>query len=70
MKYQLNGAWPIGQYLIPATTIIDTSAGDDWSRLARGRVPPLNATPLDDEAHKAMLNHYQENHLKFYGVKR
>ena len=48
MKYQiLGGGFPVGQHLIPAGTIIDTDANDQWSNLAKGRPPPLTAMPLD-----------------------
>jgi hypothetical protein len=55
MKYQINqGGFPVGQYLIPAMTVIDSASNDDWSKLARGHTIPINATPLDDEAVKAL----------------
>ena len=48
MKYQiLSGGFPVGQHLIPAGTIIDTDANDQWSSLAKGRPPPLNVMALD-----------------------
>jgi hypothetical protein len=48
MKYQiLSGGFPCGQHLIPAGTIIDTTATDQWSMLAKGLPPPLTAMPLD-----------------------
>jgi hypothetical protein len=59
MRYQLGmHGWPVGQYLIPDSTIIDAASSDDWSRLARGRIPPLNARPLDDEALQLMMKSY------------
>jgi hypothetical protein len=58
--YQLSGAWPVRDRLIPASTIIDTAGTDDWSRLARGLVPPLNAVPLTQDCWDAMRQHYGE----------
>jgi hypothetical protein len=55
MKFQLRQhGWPIGQHLIPEGTIIDTDAGDQWSRLAVGLNPPINAQPLDQATYDAM----------------
>jgi len=69
MKYQINGAgWAIGAVLLPATTIVDASANDEPARLARGKIPPNNATPLDAEAYDVMLKAYGADVLKFYGV--
>jgi hypothetical protein len=47
MKYQLLGAWPVQEFCIPAGTIIDTTATDQWSMLVKHLRPPLNAMPLD-----------------------
>jgi len=58
MRYLLAGhGWPIGQFLIPDGTVIDTDVDDDWSRLAAGRIPP-NAIPLDQSAYDEMAKHY------------
>ena len=47
MKYLITGAgWPVQDHLIPPGTVIDPLGEDQWSRLARGRPPPLNAMPL------------------------
>jgi hypothetical protein len=59
MRYQLSQhGWPIGDRLIPVGTVIEIgvggAAGDDWSRLAAFRVPPINSVPLDQEAYQAM----------------
>jgi hypothetical protein len=67
MKFQVNGqGWPVGQSLVPAGTVIDTSASD-WSSL-RGYVLPPNVTPLDDEAYQAMKANHSADLLKFYGI--
>jgi hypothetical protein len=59
MRYQLaNHGWPIGATLIPTGTIIDSNGTDEWSRLAAGRVPPLNAEPQDQEAYDLMVLHH------------
>jgi hypothetical protein len=69
MKFQVNGqGWPVGQSLVPAGTVIDHSASDDWSRVARAYVLPPNASPLDDEAYQAMKTNYSPHLLKFYGI--
>jgi hypothetical protein len=58
MRYQLRGDWPIGQFCIPVGTVIDTDASDQWSSLAKGRPPPLNAMPLNRETWKWMRGLY------------
>jgi hypothetical protein len=69
MKYQIAGAgWAVGQHLIPAGTVIDSASNDDWSRLVKGRTPPLPSTPLDDEAYAAMQRAYTPHLHKFYGI--
>jgi hypothetical protein len=71
MRHQINGAGlAIGDVLLPATTVVDASANDEAARVARGKIPPSNATPLDDEAYDLMLKHYGPDVLKFYGVVR
>jgi hypothetical protein len=47
VKYQLLGAWPVGQFCIEAGTVIDLSGTDQWSQLVKGLPPPLTAMPLD-----------------------
>lgn len=61
MIFQLRTSWPIGQFLIPAGTQLDLSAGkseaelSDWEKLALGHVPgPETIIPLDDEARALM----------------
>jgi hypothetical protein len=56
MKFQITGqGWPLdgGAWLAPAGTIIDATSNDHWSLKARGLTPPINSTPLDDEAWQA-----------------
>ena len=64
MRYQiLSGGWPVGQYLIPAGTVINTASDDQWSNLAKGRPPPLNSMPLDWETWQKMKKlHPGETH--------
>jgi hypothetical protein len=65
MRYRLSSAWRIGAVLCPAGTVIDASTNDYWSKAAKGKVIPINATPLDEEAWQAQLAAYQEHkHLK------
>jgi hypothetical protein len=57
MRFQICGqGWPLdgGAALAPPGTVIDWSANDHFSLWARGKVIPINATPLDDEATAAM----------------
>jgi hypothetical protein len=55
MRYLiLDQGLPVGQWLIPAGTIIDAAATDMWSTLMLGRVPPPNAQALDQAAYDAM----------------
>jgi hypothetical protein len=54
MKFQINGAgWPVGSFLIPSGTVVDTSQ-DGWAAVVAGRAIPLNATALDAEATAAL----------------
>jgi hypothetical protein len=64
MKYQImGGGWPIGSWLIPAGTIIDTSKPEaEMSREERwagGRLPPRDAIALDEETYQAMRQAYE-----------
>jgi hypothetical protein len=55
MKYQVNApGWAVGQYLIPPTTVIDFASNDLYSTIARNHAVPLNISPLDDEAARAL----------------
>jgi hypothetical protein len=55
MRYQITQTgWSIGQHLIPVGSVINTNAPDDFSKLASGLAPPLNAMPLDFPAWAAM----------------
>jgi hypothetical protein len=59
MRYQLRGSgWLIGQWYIPQGTIIDTTASDDWSKLAVGLIPPINGQPLDQATYDFMKSQY------------
>lgn len=69
MRYQIGGGgWPIGAVLIPAGTIIslDNKAEHqltEWERLARGRIPPMDAIALDQEAWEAMAQSYEHHRI-------
>jgi hypothetical protein len=64
LYYQLIGtAWPLGQFQVPVTTIInDVSGGDSWSLYVRGMgspMPPIfGAQPLDQSTFNAMKAAY------------
>jgi hypothetical protein len=61
MRFKLSQAWPLDAVLCPAGTIIDASVNDYWSRRAKGKTIPINATPLDDEAWQAQLRAYPDH---------
>ena len=65
MRYQITQhGFPVGDKLIPVGTVIDSKANDDWSRLAKGRAPPINALALDQEAWDAIqAAHPYQQHL-------
>jgi hypothetical protein len=50
----------MGAVVCPANTIIDTSIDDHWSRLTKGKVIPLSAVPLDEQALQEQLREYPE----------
>lgn len=61
MRFQLRECgWPIGQYVIPQGTIIDSAATDQWSALvvALGLTPPVNAQPFDQATYDLMRLQY------------
>jgi hypothetical protein len=65
MKYRVEGrGWPLdgGARLCPTGTVIDADVDETWSRLAAGLPPPMNATPLDDEAYYAQRKAYPDHH--------
>jgi hypothetical protein len=61
MKYRINSPWSVDALLCPAQTVIDASASDYWAQKARGKVIPINATPLDEEAWQAQLSAYPDH---------
>jgi hypothetical protein len=62
MRYLILGqGWPVtGDKLVPAGTIISLPArgGDHWSALATGKVPPMNAQALDQQAYDVLVQAY------------
>ena len=60
MRYRISRAWALdhGRLLAPSGTLIDSKSDDDWSRYARGLIPPWDAQALDDEAYQLMLRSY------------
>lgn len=64
MRYQLiNHGFPIGDKLIPVGTVISSDADDEWSMLAKGRVPPPNAVCLDQECWDLMQSVYDKSQI-------
>jgi hypothetical protein len=63
MRFQITGrGWRLdGDTLVPVGTVIDLAKRDHWSKQAKGKAIPLNATPLDDEAWQAQLAAYPEH---------
>ena len=63
MRWQLAGDWPVGQFSIPAGTVLSSGAGEApiWNGVALPMPPPLNAVPLDAEAALLMLRSYDES---------
>jgi len=62
MRYQLSAqGWSIGQFLLPSGLIIDSSQ-PDYAGLTAGKIPPIDACPLDAEALQVMLNNYDSMH--------
>jgi hypothetical protein len=60
MRFRIEReGWVVGQYLIPAGTVIDDRVNDQWTQIAKGHVPPLNAVALDQEAFDLMKRAYQ-----------
>ena len=64
MKFQLVGhGWPIGQYLVPVGTIIDTDDPNDswrwlWQSWLPEKPPPVNALPVDQETYDLLAQTY------------
>jgi len=67
MIYQLQANWPVGAAVIPSGTVINTARSDDWSVLARGRMPPADAIVLDEEAYRALLKLYPAEKIRTGG---
>ena len=64
MKYRIDRQpWPIGGILIEPGTVIDTASNDQWSQIARGKVPPPNAVALDQETFDALRKAYPYHQL-------
>jgi hypothetical protein len=64
MKFQLLGDWPVGQFCIPAETIID-GANPLWNNIPLPLPMPLNARCLDQEAYDAMVAWYSPQSDQF-----
>ena len=62
MKFMLQTPWPIGQFCIDAGVTIDLGKPEaqlsDWEKLARGRIPPIDALALDEECAQHMRRCY------------
>jgi hypothetical protein len=69
MKFQLMGAWPVGDKLIPAGSIVDTTTVE-WAwlldrALADGKVPPVNAQAWDQTTYNKMVAYYGAHRVHF-----
>jgi len=64
MIYQVGQGWPVADRVIPPGTIIDTDKFDDWSVLAKGKPPPIDAVAMDFEAYDLMMRHYPEDKIR------
>jgi hypothetical protein len=68
-KFMVAGmGWPVGQFLIPASTIIDTTNElDPWRQACRQLLldhpPPPDAIPLDQATYDAMVLAYDPNRV-------
>jgi hypothetical protein len=63
MKVQVTGGgWPVGQWLIPAGTILDAK---DWTFNSTPLpwLPPPNMMALDQEAFALMSRHYDASRV-------
>jgi hypothetical protein len=65
MRYVLTTPFAIGQFCIPAATVIngdkvDESEMTQWERLAQGHCPPIDAVALDWDASIVMWEQYAE----------
>jgi hypothetical protein len=62
MKYIVNSGYPIGGFNVPPGTIIDDEKPEHllthWEQIARGRLPPRDAHPLDQATYDAMFHAY------------
>jgi hypothetical protein len=68
MRFQLLGEWPVGQYAIPASTVIEVIDGRaNWQGHKLPMPVPINALALDAKAYEALCAAYPErlNELHF-----
>ena len=68
MRYQLSQNWPVGQYVLLATSIIDAAVPMNfWSRLVMGLVPPITCLPLDQDCYARMRTVYKDAQIPVVG---
>jgi hypothetical protein len=68
MRFQITGrGWLLGDMLCPSGTVLDFSKPDMWTKRAKGKVIPINATPLDQEAHEAQQRAYPDHRYLLSG---
>jgi hypothetical protein len=68
VRYQLSSNWPVGQYVIPATSFIDAAVPMSmWSRIAGNTIPPPNAMPLDQNTYNIMRQVYLDRNIPVVG---
>ena len=67
MRFQLLGAWPVRDFVVPAGTrlefvaadpALDRPAGLDWNGIWLPLPAPVNAQALDQSAYDHLLEHY------------
>ena len=61
MKLLLTSAWPVGQYLIPAGTLIEGDA-PQWNGIPLRRPWPITAIALDQEGYAAIAADNPDQH--------
>jgi len=61
MRFRITQGWQLGDAVVPENTVIDFAKRDQWSQRAKGKVIPIDAQPLDEEAWQAQLNAYPEH---------
>jgi hypothetical protein len=71
MKWQLGGDWPVGQFSIPADTVLTSVSGEPphWNGITLTMPMPINAIALDNEAAQLMLQWWGGNNSYGYDLR-